>query len=87
MRMLAEQETSSSVASARPARRIEITAEDGIVARIPIHEIGEAGGLCSLSELARMLQLGMLRRSCGRVDEEMGRGAIMSGVYQAGRKS
>ncbi|MGB7571390.1 MAG: hypothetical protein WBL87_06515 [Methanothrix sp.] len=42
--MLAEQETSSSAASARPARRMEILAEGAKVVSIPIQEIGVAGG-------------------------------------------
>ncbi|NTV77116.1 MAG: hypothetical protein HGA68_03840 [Methanothrix sp.] len=43
--------------------------------------------LCSLSALAKMLLRWMGRRSSRRVDEEMGRGAKMPGISQAGRKS
>jgi len=85
MRMLAEQETSSSAGSARPALRMEILAEGGIVASIPIQEIGVAGGLCFLSALVKMLLRRMRRRSSGRRGRESGK-RNDNAEYLPGRK-
>lgn len=87
MRMLLEQERSSAAASARPARRIEITAEGSKLAGIPAWKMVRRGRLCSLSAQAKMLLRRMRRRSSRWVDEEMGIGAIMPKISQAGRKS